>query len=424
MRLRRAVRHIALAAFAAAASAVTSAPAQEVQRIAAVVNDDIISVFDLVERMKLVIFSSGLRDTPEVTQRIAPQVLRTLIDERLRLQEAELNNVSVSEAEQAIAIADIEKRNDIPPNRLDEFLRARRIDAETVRAQVRAEIAWGKLLRRRLQSSLVISDDLIDERLARLTASRGVTEHLISEIFLVVESPEAEHLVRRNAQRVVEEIRAGASFAALAAQLSLGVTAAQGGDVGWMIEDQLSPELAEAVARLEAGKVSDPIRANGGYLIVQLRDRRQRLTADPNDTQVSLMQILLPLAEGVTEAGKADLLAHAGTIRNSIGDCDDMRRKASEIDSSTSGDLGTVHVRDLPPHLRKIVRELPVGTVSQPVSTKLGVHLLMVCDRIAAKPDLPDREQVRRSLLGQRLELLSRRYLRDLRRSAFIDKRI
>ena len=92
--------------------------AQEVERIAAVVNDDAISVFDLVQRIKLVIFSSGLPNTPEVMRKIGPQVLRTLIDEKLRLQEAKHRKITVSAAELKAALTQIERNNRLPPGTL------------------------------------------------------------------------------------------------------------------------------------------------------------------------------------------------------------------------------------------------------------------------------------------------------------------
>ncbi len=101
-----------------------------------------------------------------------------------------------------------------------------------------------------------------------------------------------------------------------------------------------------------------------------------------------------------------------------------MDKVAREVDPNTSGDLGRVRLKDLPPRLRKAVRELPVGEISPPVRTPAGYHLLMVCERIEPEGGLPDRAEVHEALMEKRLKLLSRRYLRDIRRSAFVDVRI
>lgn len=194
--------------------------------------------------------------------------------------------------------------------------------------------------------------------------------------------------------------------------------------MGWVQQHQLTKEVAAALDALAPGQVSDPIPTSGGYLIAYLRERRLRMVANPNNTKITLKQIILP-ASGTTPKEESQVhLALAETIRSTVTDCDDMTRIAAEIDPSTSGDLGTVRLGDLPTDLRRMVRDLPVGTISAATQTELGVLLLMVCNRVEQKVNLPNHERVRRRLLGKKFELLSRRYLRDLRRIAYVDTRI
>ncbi len=420
---RRAIRRLALAALLIFPSTgLVPVTAQEVQRIAAVVNDDVISVFDLVQRMKLVIVSSGLQNSPEVMQRLSSQVLRSLIDERLRMQEATRNNISVSEPELANAIANVEKRNKVPADGLEEYLKSREIDPNTVISQLKVQIVWGKLMRQRMRAGLTVTDDDVDDELARLEASQGTPEYRFSEIFLVVESIDQDTIVRQNAERLVEQLRAGAKFGVLARQFSEGASAGQGGDVGWVSEDQLAEEVATLLATLEPGRISQPIRTSGGYLIVQRHDRRLSMVTDLDEAKVTLKQVVLQVSAADGEESRQ--LAAAESIRKTVGDCNDMDRAAADTEFDMSGDLGTVRLKDLPPDLREVVRALPVGTVSAPVRTKLGVQLLMVCDRTEPASTLPGRETVRNTLMERQFELVSRRYLRNLRRDAFVDIRI
>ncbi len=423
MSFRSALRRVALAALIAVPLA-GPAKAQDVQRIAAVVNDEVVSMFDLVERMKLVVFNTGLANTPEVMQRLAPQVLRTLIDERLWLQEAKRRNVLVTEDEIATEFKQIEKSIRIPENTFNEYLEARQIDPGTAIANTRAKIAWTKLLFQRLLSSATISEEDIDEELERLRNSRGKPEFRFSEIFLIVESPDQATAVRQNAERLVEQIRDGGDCVAIARQFSEGTTAAQGGDVGWVLQDQLAEEVAATLASLQRGQVSDPIPTGGGFLIVQLRGRRQLMAPDPDEAQVELKQILLPLPEGAGEAEVETQVALATAVRETVTDCNDMSRAAREIGPGASANIGLVRVKDLPPALKSAARNLPVGAISAPVRTEQGIHLLMACNRIDPPSTLPAREQVRQALMEGRMNQESRRYLRDLRRSAFIDIRI
>ncbi len=401
------------------------ATAQEVQRIAAIVNDEVVSVMDLVGRIKLVIFSTGLQDSAETRKRIGPQVLRTLIDERLRLQEAKRRNISVTEAELRERIRLIEQQNNIPENQITKFLKAQRIAPESMFTQIRSEISWIKLVRRRLQSTVTISDDEVDEWFARRQASEGRTEYRLSEIFIIVENTQEDAEIRDSATQIVDQLRGGAEFAGMARQLSNGVTAAAGGDAGWVLQEQLQEEVSAAVVALELGAISDPISTSGGYLIVLLRDRRERLATNPNDIMVALKQILLPVSgdAGTDEVESQTELAQE--ISGTVAGCDDMARTAAELDPSTSGDVGTVRIGDLPATLRSAVLGLEVGQISQPTRTEAGIHLLMVCERTEPPGSrMPQREEVRARLMENKLESLSRRYLRNLRREAFVDIRI
>ena len=247
----------------------------------------------------------------------------------------------------------------------------------------------------------------------------------MSEIFIIVENTSEDAELRENAARIVEQLRGGADFAGMARQLSNGVTAAAGGDVGWVLKEQLLEEVGAAIDKLDPGEITEPIGTSGGYLIIQLRDRRQRLVSNPDDVRVALKQILLPVARDSSADEVASQIVLAKEIGSTVAGCDDMSRTAAELDPSISGDVGTLRIGDLPDNLRTAVRALEVGVISQPTRSEAGIHLLMVCERIEPPgARMPNREQVRDRLMENKLESLSRRYLRNLRREAFVDIRI
>jgi len=401
-----------------------SARAQEVERIAAVVNDEIVSIYDLVQRIKFVMFASGLQPSAELRRRLAPQALRALINERLRLQEAARNNVTVSAAEVGEAVAQIESRNRIPHGDFKKYLRARGLDPDTVLQQFKAQIAWTKLIRRRMGTQLRVGDDEVDAEMARIQASAGKTEYLVSEIFLVADDPNADEQVRRNAAQLVAQIRGGADFAALAREFSASTTATSGGNLGWVLADEVGEEIAPVIQRLAPGAVSDPIRVNGGYLVVRVNDRRRRLAANPDQTRVGLKQVFLPLAAGASAEARAGARKRMGAVAAAITGCDTVAAAAARIDAATAGDLGTVRLGDLPNAIKRVVAPLPVGRVSAPIETADGIRLLVVCKRDEAKAPLPSRDDVTKMLMARRFERASRQYLRDLRREAFVDVRI
>src|SRR5437773_6234838 len=115
--------------------------------IAAVVNDEVISIFDLISRVRLVMLSSNIADTPETRQRIAPQVLRSLIDEKLQLQEAKRQSVTASDEELNKGLDQIEKQNNMRSGQLNEFMKSRGLDRGQLVDQLTASIVWAKLVK-------------------------------------------------------------------------------------------------------------------------------------------------------------------------------------------------------------------------------------------------------------------------------------
>jgi peptidyl-prolyl cis-trans isomerase SurA len=399
----------------------TPAPrAQEIMRIAAVVNDDVISIYDLAARVSIVVASSNLKDAPELRRQIAPQVLRTLVDEYLQTQEATRLDIAVSDGDIEFTIEQIEQRNGMGKGGFDKFVLSKRLDRDAVVAQLRAEIAWTKLISRRLNASISVGEDEIDEALARLEASRGQPEYRVAEIFLSIESPDQEREILSTAQNLITQLRQGADFRGIAGQFSNSATSAVGGDIGWVILGQLPKQIDAVLPDMAVGEVSEPIRSFDGVHIVKLLDRRTVLTADPLDTRVTLAQII------VDDFGtdRALMLEHIEAQLAEAADCADMLGRSAEFASPQSGDLGELTMRDMPLELRDAVQSVAVGQLSAPLPYGAGFRVLMVCDRLEATVDLPTRDDVRRDIGNRRLELQARRYLRDLRRSAFVDFRV
>ena len=254
---------------------------QESIGIAAVVNNEAISIPDLVARIDVAIVASRLRASEDLRRQLAPQVLRSLVDERLKVQEAERLGVRVTDAEMANARRSVEQRNGIAAGGLDDFLQRQGLNVATVTDQLRAEILWSKLVRGRLGAAVSVGEGEIDEALAQLEANRGRPEFRVAEIFLAVESSEQESEVRAAAESLFEQLRAGAKFDQIASQFSQSATAAVGGDIGWVLEGELPGEIEAVLARMEPGRIAPPVRTFDGYSIVLLIDRRTVLSDAP-----------------------------------------------------------------------------------------------------------------------------------------------
>lgn len=410
-----------IAAAALALGLASGAGAQSVVDIRAVVNDDAISAYDVNQRLNLIIRSSSLPDTEAARRQLAPRILDSLVDEALQMQEAKRLGVKVEKAEIDKALALLEKQNNLPAGGLDEFLKERGIDKRTLVRQVEASLAWSEVARRQLMRTITITDEEVDAALARIKENAGKPRLLVAEIFIAVDSPNDEAAARRNAERIFQELRRGASFPLLARQFSQSASAERGGDLGWVQPGELDPEVEKVLAAMQPNTVSDPVRTANGFSIVALRDRREPAAKGVGDTTVSLRQILLPAGtQPAEQKSQRDL---AGTLRNTVQGCTDFTKAAKELGAGSSGDLGRLKMSELPEDLRRVVADLEVGKPSEPLVDGGNLRLLMVCERKTPEIKLPSREEVRRRLTIQRIEIRARRYLRDLRDAAFLDIR-
>jgi peptidyl-prolyl cis-trans isomerase SurA len=403
-------------------------PGLELQtQIAAVVNDQAISVYDLISRIRIVLLSSNLPDTPENRQHISNQVLHQLIDEKLELQEAKKKGVTGSDSEIDTAIQLIEKQNNMKPGGLNGFLKAQGIDRGSLVDQITASIIWGKLVRRQAAETTEISDEEIDEAMRREKEHASEPEARVAEIFLAVDTPTQETEVRATADRLIDNMRKGARFSAIAQQFSQSATAAVGGDLGWIRPDQLSAELAKTIEGMKVGELSPPIRTGAGFYILLVLDRRNGPTGgSQTDTLYDIVQVVLPLPTGASNAQREATAVAIEGIKNASKGCADFLRLGKEKGPQLSSE-GHLRSSQISPQMRELVDHLQIGQTSKPILQKNGVGMLMLCGKQAAGSGGPTpitRDSVTETLAKQRYDTVARRYLTDLRRTAYVDIRM
>jgi peptidyl-prolyl cis-trans isomerase SurA len=393
-------------------------PAQEISRAAAVVNDDIVSMLDVKQRLQLLIVSTGQKDSPELRQRMLTQVVRGLIDERLQAQEAERLDIRVADEQIEAAFDNIAEQNKMSKESFLKALENSGILLESFKDQVRAQLTWQALIARRIRPSTLVSEDEVEDAIRRVRANRGTTLRKISEIFLSVDNPDQEEEIRGNAERIYEQLRANTRFGALARQFSQSATAPREGEVGWVQKGQLPVEIDRALETMEPGQVSKPIRTLAGFHIVWLREERQSAAGE---VTLELKQLLFALPANPSAAQRQDALARAQSVRTKVTGCQNVDSLAQSVGSPGSGSLGKMKLADLPPEIQQAVGGLSNGQASEPIALPAGISVLVVCDR---EDSGIDRDRIRQRLSEERLSIQARKFMRNLRLDANVDIRI
>lgn len=404
------------------------AKAQNALNIAAVVNDEIISVFDLAQRINLVIAFSNLPNNQQVQQRIAPDVLRRLISEKLRLQEAKRLELDISENEINGSISDMEKQASMSRGGMEDFLKSRGLDREVLAQQVRAEIAWIKVVQTLFRGFVTISEQEVDDILNKMKEDAGKPEYLAAEVFLAFdEKPRAE--VEQVAQRIHDQLTSGASWPQIAQNFSESASATNGGDLGWIQSSALGPVVGNVITQMKPGQISPPIVTEEGIYIVLIRDERiaKGLEISTDEITIGIQQLHLEIAAGADPRTVTDTTARAQSIASAAKDCTALDGLAKTEGSGQSGFLGKFKFDQLNPQFKNLVGNLGVNQISQPFRTNDGVIVLMVCSRETKQgvdPALEARNRIRSQLTNERLGRLAQQHEDKLRRQAFIDIRL
>ncbi|HBU61392.1 MAG: peptidylprolyl isomerase [Oceanicaulis sp.] len=395
-------------------SAAPTASAQQVEGIAAVVNDQPITTLDVRDRMRLIISSAGVQPTEEMLARIQDQAIRGLVDETLQLQQAAEFDLEVEEAEVDDAIADIATRSGATVQEVEDDLAASGIDINTLRQQVKAEIAWQILVSGRYRSRIRISDQQIETALDRYIQSASQPQYRLGEIFVEITPQGGEERAVGIIQTIYDQLRQGAPFQAVAQQFSDAASASAGGDTGYLPLSGINAQVAEAVTQMEPGQISNPIRVPGGFQIVALIDRRDGQVIE----QLTLSQITIPSSR-VTDENRAAL----GRAAARINSCEGLDEAMSDVEGAFVTNLGDVGANALVPTIRDALGGLEPVAATPVLDTAAGAQVFVLCDKALTGPGVPSADQIENQLINQQLSLLSRRWLRDLRRDATIEIR-
>jgi peptidyl-prolyl cis-trans isomerase SurA len=420
----------ALAQEAPAEAAAPAAPAAQranplSESVAAVVNDDIISSYDLMQRMRLLMVTSGMQPTQENLPQLEQEALRSLIDEHVQMQElrrvekAQKITIISTDKEIEEQIQDIAKGNNMTPDQLTQSLAAQGVGIDTWKAQIRADSSWQAWISGRYGSRLRIGDDQIKAFERRQAEAASKPQYQVSEVFIDAGRVGGMEVAENGAKQLVTQMQQGAPFPAVARQFSASPTAANGGDAGWISPGEMPPEVDAALEQLRPGQLSAPIPVRDGVYIIYLREKR----SGAKTALVDLKQVAVALPRDAAQPQVDAAQKLLVDLKPKITSCETLEATAGKVDGVVAGDLGEAEITDLAPAFQEAANTLKVGQVSDPIRTDAGLHLIAVCGKRQSGAQAPTHDQIENRLRGQQLALISKRYLRDLRNSATIETR-
>ena len=403
--------------------------------VAAVINDFAVSEYEVRQRLNLFLATSGIQPKGDELKRIRGQIITQLENEKLELNEAIKKHITVAPGEVDGQINRMLGENHVSLEQLREVLANAGSSEDALKRQITAQIAWQKTVQQEYEDRINISPEAVNEEMNRYAEGADKPHYLVSEIFIQVDNPDKDADALKDAQSVEEQLKGGGNFATIAHQFSQSPSAAAGGDIGYVYEGQLAPELNATLKKMAVNSVSEPVRSVGGYYILALRARQEPMGTKINnvkedtvtaDSVLPLARLLLPLSASSTK----DMIDSAGkiatNIRATFSGCDDLAKVPENLKGAVYMNLGSMRVGDLSPEIQKTLMSTHSGEMAQPLMSAAGVEMIARCDKkivVQTAYVLPTRQEVEGMLFDQQISAMARRYMRDLRRGVDVEVR-
>ena len=401
-----------------------------VDRIVAVVNDEVITNNDLSERVQLVVRQiqrqGGQLPPVDVLQR---QMLERMINDLVQVQMAKENGLKVDDLTLDRTIERISQENNLSPADFRKALERDGIRYTRFREDIRSEILLARLREREVENAVVVTDAEVETELAReAKQATGDSEFRLAHVLVLVPAQASNEQIeqrRRKALAALSELRRGSNFAQVAATYSDAPDATQGGNLGWRASARLPSLFLETLEKLQPGEVSDILRSPNGFHIVKLLERRGKAAAQ-GIQQTKVRHILLRAREGLSEAEARERLQRLRERIVGGTDFAELARLHSEdASASKGGDLGWVAAGDTVPEFERVMNTLRDKEVSQPIQTPFGWHLVQVMERRSDELS-GDRKKVaaRQAIRARKADEAYQDWLRQARDRAFVENRL
>ncbi|MCK7576471.1 MAG: peptidylprolyl isomerase [Chromatiales bacterium] len=404
--------------------------AQALDAIVAVVNDDVVVQSELEREIALVIPQLNQRGTAvPPPEQLRKQVLDRLILKHLQQQRAKELGIKVDEAVLEEALQGIAGRNGLSLDELKATLEAGGIRFEDFREDTRAQILSSRLQNQEVVRKIQISEPEVDRFLAREAGRLIEREQVRLQHILIAlpDNPTPEQVKRAEdkAKGLVERLRGGADFAAVAVRESDGRNALEGGDLGWFEMGAVPSLVSDLAYTLAEGEISEPLRSPSGFHIIRMREIK---AATPEDvTQTRARHILVRTNEIVSDADARQRLLQ---LRERITGGEDFAGLARAHSDDTGsalkgGELGWVDPGNTVPEFEEQMNALAVGATSEPFKSPFGWHILQVEERRrqSANEDIL-RRKAREALQRRKAEEATEEWLRQLRDEAYVEIRL
>ena len=387
--------------------------------IVAKINNDIITNEDLESRLDLALTLSNLPKEDKIKQQLRKQVLNILIDETIKIQEAQRLGITLSSQDLSNQVIDLENRMNMERNTLFKKFSEINIPEETIVKQIKSQVLWQRLIVARVANNIRITEKQIEETFMSLVKSSGEMEYLFSEIFISSNSLNAT-----SAKEKIESIYSQTTknnFLMLAEQLSDSAVTNSNNQRNWIRENMLNEDLKILFSKMDEDEISKPVVSDEGYHIYFLNQKRKTKKISEDNTYYDLNQIFFKISdENLNEI--TDYYSNLiNTLRENLKGCADLDNTIKQLEDGSGGRIGILKEEDIDPKFIPALKNLPVGKLSKIFVTKNGIQSLMLCSPIQKDSFAAIKKSIENDLKMKRINNAGILLLNKIKQRALIE---
>ena len=384
------------------------------EQIAALVNDKVITSYDLKQRVKLILLSTGGRIRMEQLPQIQQDALKDLINEQIKISELEEYQVTVNPREVEQELAQIAAQTGLTLPELIAALESEDISVDGWKQQIRTSIGWQRLVQGRYADRVKVNEREVDLTIESIRDDATKEQYLVSELCIPVDDPSRAQAYYQAGLQLIEQMRKGVPFAVAAQQFSGCTSASVGGDIGWVQAGELPEELDAAIRAVPVGAVTNPIPSEGALIIMALRDKKE--PAEPGEKSFTLAYASAPVDKGENAARLALEKLPTAEVCNA---------RAVKLDLGPG--IGTalledIKLEEIDERFRRFIEDLDRGELSSVIEADGHLHVAYVCEKDEGL-GIPSRASIEDRIYARQLSRLGQRYLRDLERKSTVEIR-
>ncbi|MDB9761909.1 SurA N-terminal domain-containing protein [Alphaproteobacteria bacterium] len=395
----------------------------ELISIAAIVNDEPVTIMDLNNRMQLIIVSSNLPNNLETKKNLYGQALQSLINEKLQSQEAEKLQIKVTSQELASNIKFIEKNNNMEENTLIDTLYKNGVSKSALPSRLLANLILEKLLRKVIQPKVLINNNEIDNEYNNYLSNEGKYEYQFSEIIFNYTNLSENTDTILIAKQIRKKIIKDNNFEVIARRINENGTGKFKKDNNWRLENNINTKTYGAIKDLKINGVSELILLNTGVSIIKVDDKRKIIIPDLSSTveDISFISFNIPINKNRISSFLEEIRSKTINIKS----CNEMTEVAKNVGNKKGKYIGKILLKSLPEHFIKNIKNIEVNEPTLPILAEDGIYIVMICDRnTKLNQEFALKEMIKNNIKSRSTNILKERYLLDLNRKALIDIRM